>query len=125
MTVNADLRTSHSTNIQLKGQLMIDPEDVDHLTGFETGRWRVYTRGSIHLFDFEAQTVTRIPGERAWPTFNDRTRPLRSIEACTVGARGYWTMHADGWSDAVDFYWHDSSIIQRIERIQDELDGPK
>ena len=41
---------------------MNEPNQVDHLVGTETGRWRVHTIGSVHLFDFEAQTVTRIPG---------------------------------------------------------------
>lgn len=104
---------------------MNEPDEVDHLTGTETGRWRVHTRDSIHLFDFEAQTVTRIPGPYAGPTFNDRPRPLRSIDACTVGARGYWTMFTDGWSETIDFYWHDTSIIQRIERVKDEAVEPE
>lgn len=100
---------------------MNEPDNVDHLAGTETGRWRVHTMGSVHLFDFEAQTVTRIPGEHSAPSFNDRARPLRSIDACTVGARGHWTMFTDGWSETVDFYWHDTSIIQRIERVQIEV----
>ncbi len=101
---------------------MNEPDEVDHLTGTETGRWRVVTRDSFHVFDFDARTVTRIPGEHAGPTFNDRARPLRSIDACTVGSRGHWTMYAEGWSDMIDFYWHDTSVIRRIERMEDQPD---
>jgi hypothetical protein len=102
-----------------------EPEEVNQLTGTESGCWRVFTRDSIHLFDFDAQTVKRIPGPNAWPTFNDRARPLRSIDACAVGARGHWTMFEDGWSETVEFYWHDTSIIQRIEQVQVEADEPE
>lgn len=90
------------------------------LTGVESGRWRVTTRNSSHIFDFDAGTVTRVPGPDAIPTVNDRPRPLRSIVACTVGQRGYWTMHTDERSEAIDFYWHLSSAIRHIERMDGE-----
>ena len=92
------------------------PEEVQELTGIESGRWRVFTQGSSHLFDFEAGTVTRIPGPTAWPGANDQPRPIRSIERCKVGERGYWTMKTDGWSPSVDYWWHSSSVIRKITR---------
>lgn len=97
-----------------------DPtDDVQELTGSETGRWRVFTRNSSHVFDLDAGTVTRIPGPKAWPGANDRPRPIRSIESCKVGDRGYWTMQTDGWSPSIDYWWHLTSVIQKIVREPD------
>lgn len=95
-------------------------DEVDELTGSETGRWCVSTRDSTHIFDFNAGTVMRIPGANATPGGNDRPRPLRSIGVCKVGQRGYWTMHTDGWSPTIDYHWHDTSVVRRIERLADQ-----
>jgi hypothetical protein len=91
---------------------------VTSLAASESGLWKVSTLYSSHYFDLDARTVTRVPGKDASPGINDVTRPLRRIEKLTVGLRGRWTMHTMGWSDTVDFYWHDSSVIERIERIE-------
>jgi hypothetical protein len=93
-------------------------DTVTSLAASESGLWRVSTRGSSHYFDLDARTVTRVPGKDASPGINDVARPLRTIDTLTVGLRGHWTMHTDGWSDTVDFYWHDSSVVERIERIE-------
>jgi len=53
----------------------------------------------------------------ARPSINDRARPLRTIDALRVGERGRWTMLTDGWSDDVDFYWGNTSVIAAIEAI--------
>ena len=100
------------------------PDELQELTGSETGRWRVFTRDSLHIFDFDAGTVTRIPGPKAWPGANDRPRPIRSIESCRVGDRGYWTMQTDGWSPSIDHWWHFTSAIQKIVREQENLTTP-
>lgn len=91
--------------------------EVDELTGSETGQWRVFTRDSIHVFDFDARTVKRVPGASAIPGGNDQPRLLRSIELCKVGQRGFWTMHTDAWSPTIDYVWHSSSVVRRIERL--------
>lgn len=90
---------------------------AETLTGREGGLWNVTTLGSTHLFDLDAMTVTRVPGESAHHTANDRARPLLEIVHCTVGARGYWLMSPD--PDEMDFlehYWHISSTIQSIDQ---------
>lgn len=94
-----------------------ETEGAMELTGSEGGTWRVVTRDSQHFFDFDKGSVTRVPGLDASPSINDRPRPLRSIDALKVGARGRWSMGTDGWSETVDFFWHISSTIARIERI--------
>ena len=93
------------------------PETVEVLTGTESGSWRVVTRDSSHLVDLDKRTVTRIPGSEAKPTINDRTRPLRLIRECRVGSRGHWLMEPDSTDSPVDYFWHVSSVIRRIELI--------
>lgn len=96
-------------------------ETVEELEGDEGGVWRVLTRRSCYVFDLDDMTVIRMPGPTASATINDRIRPLRRIEVCRVGEAGYWTMHPDDESSAVDYYWQSSTVIRRIQRI---LDGP-
>ena len=93
------------------------PVTAEELTGTESGRWRVVTRDSSHIVDLDERTVTRIPGPEAKPTINDRTRPLRLIRVCRVGSRGRWLMEPDSMDSPVDYFWHVSSVIQRIELI--------
>jgi len=93
------------------------PVTVEELTGTESGRWRVITRDSSHLFDLDERTVTRIPGPNAKPTINDLSRPLRLIRQCWVGSRGHWLMEPDSIDSPFDYFWHISSAIQRIELI--------
>ena len=103
----------------------VEPIRVSELLGDEGGAWRVITRDSRHYFDLDLGTVTRVPGTGAPPTINDQTRPLRSIDALRVGARGRWTMYTDGWDEAIDFFWASTSIVSAIEAIsRDELPGP-
>lgn len=94
-----------------------EPEHLDELTAAERGFWRVATRDSQHLFDLDRQFVIRIPGPNAEAGINDRLRPLRTIERCEVGKRGFWTMHTDSFSFEIDYYWHRTSRVHRIERI--------
>lgn len=99
----------------------IEPdEEILELTGAEHGRYRVYTQRSSHLIDLVDGTVTREPGPGAKPTVNDRPRPLRSLERCRVGVAGYWTMIPDPpEADSIEYRWHVSSTIRRIERLDD------
>jgi hypothetical protein len=94
--------------------------ELTQLTGAEGGVWHVVTRDSIHVFDLDAMTVTRKPGLNANPGRNGVAQPLRSIVACTIGERGFWTMHTEGWSDTTDYYWHSSSVVHRIERAPEQ-----
>ncbi len=100
---------------------MTHPNDaaqcVDELLLTSTGVWQITTVGSTHVLDLERGTATRIPGPEAPATINDCTRPLRTLDACRVGERGRWTMHTDGYSATVDYYWQVTSTIQQIERI--------
>jgi hypothetical protein len=94
-------------------------EQLTELTRGEGGIWRVVTHDSQRSFTLDEGTVTRVPGLDARPSINDRTRPLRTIDALRIGARGRWSMDTDGWSDTVDWNWHVSSVVARIERVTD------
>ncbi|WP_104169317.1 hypothetical protein [Cryobacterium sp. M23] len=91
-------------------------ERTEELTGAEGGCWIVTTLGSTYEFDLDAMTVTRIPGEGAGRTVNDRTRPLLEIVRCAIGARGYWLMNPeDDESAFVENYWQLSTTIRSID----------
>ncbi|GAB3123326.1 hypothetical protein [Glaciibacter psychrotolerans] len=94
---------------------MEDIREVNALTGTEGGIWRIVTQGSTHVMDLDSGTVTRHPGPGRPSTVNDRPRPLRTIDACRVGARGHWTMLSDDM--LIDYYWQDTSVIRRIELL--------
>ena len=96
-------------------------ETVTELTGNEGGVWHVHTRDSIHIFDFDTWTVERKPGPNTWANPSDGPRKLRTIEACRVGGRGYWTMKTDDY--LIDYYFHYSSVIQRIDRVRTDEHG--
>lgn len=94
---------------------MNNAPDVTELTGREGGVWRVVTQGSAHILDLDAGTVTRIPGPGRPSSINDTARPLRTLDACRVGDVGRWTMRS--YDVLIDFYWHVTSQIRRIERV--------
>lgn len=102
-----------------KGPSAPNPDELTELSHAEGGRWNVYAQGSVHRFDLDAGTVTRIPGPNSRPSINDVTRKLRTIEASAVGRSGYWTLASD--RDDVDFYWQVTSRIVRITRIPDDI----
>lgn len=87
---------------------------VLELTIEDTGVWIVHTQGSIHIFDLDNKTVTRVPGEERTSSINDCTRPLRTLDVCRVGERGRWTMISD--DPMTDHYWHVTSTIRAIQR---------
>lgn len=90
---------------------------VTELTGGEVGRWLVTTQHSRHLFDLENRTVERIPGPEAQAMDDDGIQSLLEIRTCRVGQRGYWTIRSD--DDLIEYYWHLSSQIRSIERLDD------
>ncbi|KQW06442.1 hypothetical protein ASC66_08115 [Leifsonia sp. Root4] len=88
---------------------------LDKLTETNGGRWRVRTRDSVHLFDLEAMTVTRVPGPSSEPSAYDAARPLLRIVECTAGEKGHWHTRADGTdAEHFDFIRHITSRILRI-----------
>lgn len=99
-----------------------EPAEVTELLGSEGGRWEVKTLRSHHLFDLDRQTVTRIPGPTALPSVNDVSRPIRTIEVCAVGRRGYWIMEPDDDEDDLDYYWQLTGLVVQIARLSDKAD---
>lgn len=68
--------------------------------------------GTQYLFNREQLTVTRIPVSGSTPSINDGIRRLRTVESCSVGEAGFWTMRS-GDPD-VDFYWQATSPVVSI-----------
>ena len=89
---------------------------VSELHDTYDGLWRVTTRDSIHIIDLDRWTTERLAGPDATPYSVDHPRPLRSIENCRVGERGFWTIRSHEY--LIDYFWHSSSEVQRIERIE-------
>ncbi|KRE23291.1 hypothetical protein ASG80_06055 [Agromyces sp. Soil535] len=65
----------------------------------------------------------RFPGQDAQPSVADEPRRIRSLERARVGDSGYWTMWSSDYR--VDYLWHSTSTITRIERlgIEDDESG--
>lgn len=99
---------------------------TEHLTEQDAGRWLVRTRDSVHLFDLDAMTVTRIPNPGALPSAYDASRTLLRIIVCTAGENGHWHTRAEGSeAEQFDFIRHATSRILRIDPAlgSDDLAG--
>ena len=77
---------------------------------------------AAYEFDLEAMAVSRMPGPTAAVTINDCTRPIREIVNCQVGEGGWTMLTEGGYMDPVDFCWQATSVIRRIERLNEEDD---
>lgn len=97
-------------------------DEIGEITEGDTGRYRVHTHSSYYDFDLDLRTVTRFRGPTAPPTINDGTRFIRAITECKIGKFGRWTMSSTGYLDPIDYCWQQTSIIRRIERLEDEAD---
>lgn len=70
------------------------------------------TTGTTYRFDLAHRTVTRTPGPGSTPGFNDGAQTLRTVDACRVGAPGFWTMIAGDFF--TDFYMQQTTVIVSI-----------
>jgi hypothetical protein len=98
-------------------------DEIDELTEDDTGRYRVHAHSSYHDFDLDLRTVTRFRGPTAPLTTNDCQRTLRTIAECKIGRFGRWTMSSSGYLDPIDYFWQQTSIIRKIERLDDDEDA--
>lgn len=90
-------------------------EGVEQLVPGMTGRWRVLTRGSEHVWDLDKMTYTRLPGASSSAFAHDgATASIRSVERWPrVGHTSF--LFFDDPNDALIEQWRISSTIQRIE----------
>lgn len=114
-TAILDTRTLQLEYFTTPGIPIPAQDQVTDLTTQHSGQWAVHTVGSIHQFDLNRRTVTRLPGRHASRGPNDRELDLRSIDAATIGGIGRWTMYSDDF--LTDYLWHQSSLIRHIERL--------
>jgi len=94
---------------------------VQEVVGIGRGEWHVHTRDSIQIFELDAWTVERQPGRSAQADLSGAPPRLRTIERCRVGERGHWTMKSG--DHLIDYYFHDTSVIERIDRVDAEERG--
>lgn len=80
------------------------------------------TSGTIYTFDLAQRTVTRTPCPSSPPGIHDGVRRLRSIDACAVGATGYWTMLAG--DPLIDYFWQTTTVIVSIVAAPPPVTGP-
>lgn len=94
-------------------------DEVEDLTGVDSGQWQVWTRDSVHVFDFDNGTVTRMPGGDANPGFYDsEPSVLRHLYFCHVGRPGFWTLEADWRAPGFEYVRQLTTPIRRINRAK-------
>lgn len=81
------------------------------------GRWEVRTRSSTHIWDLDAMTYIRVPGEDSSPMPYDRqAMPLTRVEAWpAVGHRTL--LFFDDPDDVTVEHWRICSRIRSITRL--------
>jgi hypothetical protein len=95
-----------------------DPaNEVQKLTGSETGRWQVTTEDAVYVIDLDEQTVTKSAMPNTAPGANERGLSLRALHVCWVGDLGFWTMKPDGPSPTIEYYWYLTTVIHQITRL--------
>ena len=95
-----------------------DADTVHELRGDEAGVWEVSTEHSTHILDFDRGVSERRAGPDSLPFPGDNSRPLRTIERCRVWELGFWTFVSH--NRLMEFYWHQSTEIKKIQRIKRE-----
>lgn len=94
-------------------------EEVTDFTEVESGRWQVWTRDSVHIFDLDGGTVTRLPGSDARLGFYDSEPSiLRHIYFCQVGRPGFWTLEADWRAPSFEYVRQLTTVIRKIDRVK-------
>lgn len=92
-------------------------EEVERLTGSETGRWQVTTEDGVYVIDLDERTVTKAASPDATPGANERRLTLRALHICWVGDLGFWTMNPDWRSPTIQYYWYLTPMVQKIMRL--------
>lgn len=96
-----------------------DPTDYrDELGPADTGRWLVFTKGSVHLWDLDQGTYQRLPGEgRSRFDYDEVVVHLTRVERWpSVGSTSFiW--YDDPIHPHTLEQWRQSSTIRRIQRL--------
>lgn len=88
------------------------------LTGVESGQWHVSTRDSVHVFDFDAGTVTRAPGAHAQlGIYDHHPSVLCHLYICQVGRPGYGTLEADWRAPSYAYVRQLTTTVRKIIRV--------
>lgn len=94
----------------------VSDECVELLSPGMTGRWRVLSRRSEHLWDLDEMTYARLRGGSSSPFAHDGVAlPIRFVERWPqVGGTSF--LYFDDPEDDLVEQWRISSTIRRIER---------
>ena len=100
------------------------PATVDALEAGMTGRWEVHTRASRHIWDLDAKTYTRLPGQDSGPMpYDGQPMVLTRVEVWpVVGAQSlvFFDDPVDEWLE----HWRICSRIRRIVALPPDAGGP-
>jgi hypothetical protein len=100
-------------------------EEVEKLTGADTGQWQVTTEDERYTIDLDEWTVTKAPAAYRTPGVNERQLPLRALHICWVGDPGFWTMRPDWPRPTIEYYWYVTTVTTKISRLPpDPTAGP-
>lgn len=96
-------------------------EQADELTPQSTGRWLITTEHSLHIWDLDEMTYTRLPKlPEAQPHAHDETvvNIYRVVRWPKVGARPYlWFDDPEHPKNLRD--WRINTTVLKIERLVD------
>ena len=118
MPVNAADPTSPDDSVPPPAGGADSPESVAALCAGMTGRWLVRTRSSEHIFDLDAGTYCRVPGDTAKQFAYDgqAQRITRVVQWPAVGHRSFIWYDDPECPDALEQY-RISSTIRSITRL--------
>lgn len=99
------------------GQLVAGAEQVEELRPEMGGRWEVRTRSSSHIWDLDAMTYTRLPGEdSSLMPYDEEEMPLTRVDVWpAVGHRTL--LFFDDPDDPTMEHWRICSRIRSITRL--------
>lgn len=96
-------------------------ETVDALRPGMRGRWEIRTRGSLHIFDFDAMTYQRTPVTASGRFRHDsHTVRLSRVERYPEVGDSFFIWVDDHEYPNLFEHWHQSSPVRRITRLGDD-----
>lgn len=104
-----------------EGQASAEPaggaQQVEELRPEMGGRWEVRTRSSTHIWDLDAMTYTRLPGEDStFMPYDEEEMPLTRVDVWpAVGHRTL--LFFDDPEDPTTEHWRICSRIRSITRV--------
>ena len=97
-----------------------EEREVDALSPESTGRWLVTTQGSQHIWDLDAMTYRRLPGDASGMfSHDDRVVRITRVERWPAVGGTSFLWFDDPEHPAFVEHWRQSSRIEKIERLDE------